>query len=39
MIQRSMARVWEANHVWLIFVVAIAWTAFPVAFASVFSTL
>src|SRR5918998_201515 len=39
MIQRSMAPVWEANHVWLIFVLVIAWTAFPVAFASVFSTL
>lgn len=39
MIQRSMAPVWEANHVWLIFVLVIAWTAFPVAFGSVFSTL
>jgi cytochrome d ubiquinol oxidase subunit II len=39
MIQRSMAPVWEANHVWLIFVLVIAWTAFPVAFASMFSTL
>ncbi len=39
MIQRSMAPVWEANHVWLIFVLVIAWTAFPVAFASLFSTL
>jgi cytochrome d ubiquinol oxidase subunit II len=39
MIQRSMAPVWEANHVWLIFVLVIAWTAFPVAFASAFSTL
>src|SRR5918998_4813795 len=39
MIQRSMSPVWEANHVWLIFVLVIAWTAFPVAFASLFSTL
>ena len=31
--------VWEANHVWLIFVLVIAWTAFPDAFASVMSTL
>jgi cytochrome d ubiquinol oxidase subunit II len=30
MIQRSMAPVWEANHVWLIFVLVIVWTAFPV---------
>jgi cytochrome bd ubiquinol oxidase subunit II len=39
MIQRSMSPVWEANHVWLIFVLVIVWTAFPVAFGSVFSTL
>jgi len=39
MVQRSMSPVWEANHVWLIFVLVIAWTAFPVAFASVFSNL
>jgi cytochrome d ubiquinol oxidase subunit II len=31
--------VWEANHVWLIFVLVIVWTAFPVAFGSIFSTL
>ena len=34
-----MSPVWEANHVWLIFVLVILWTAFPVAFGSVFSTL
>ncbi len=39
MIQHSMSPVWEANHVWLIFILVIAWTAFPVAFGSVFSTL
>src|SRR3954462_14611470 len=39
LIQRSMSPVWEANHVWLIFVLVIAWTAFPVAFGSAFSTL
>ena len=39
MIQRSMAPVWEANHVWLIFVLVIVWTAFPTAFGSIFSTL
>ncbi|MEA2148920.1 MAG: cytochrome bd ubiquinol oxidase subunit [Solirubrobacteraceae bacterium] len=37
--QRSMGPVWEANHVWLIFVLVVAWTAFPVAFGSVMSTL
>src|ERR671920_1177608 len=39
MIQRAMSPVWEANHVWLIFVLVVVWTAFPVAFASIFSTL
>jgi cytochrome d ubiquinol oxidase subunit II len=39
MVQRSMSPVWEANHVWLIFVLVIVWTAFPVAFGSVMSTL
>jgi cytochrome d ubiquinol oxidase subunit II len=39
MVQRSMSPVWEANHVWLIFLLVIAWTAFPVAFGSIFSTL
>jgi cytochrome d ubiquinol oxidase subunit II len=36
---RSMAPVWEANHVWLIFVLVVLWTAYPVAFASMASTL
>jgi cytochrome bd ubiquinol oxidase subunit II len=35
----SMQPVWEANHVWLIFVLALTWTAYPVAFASIASTL
>jgi cytochrome bd ubiquinol oxidase subunit II len=39
MVQRSMSPVWEANHVWLIFVLVIVWTAFPVVFGSAFSTL
>jgi cytochrome d ubiquinol oxidase subunit II len=39
MVQHSMAPVWEANHVWLIFVLVILWTAFPVAFGSLTSTL
>ena len=38
-IKRSMAPVWEANHVWLIFVLVILWTAFPEAFGSIMSTL
>jgi cytochrome bd ubiquinol oxidase subunit II len=36
---RAMAPVWEANHVWLIFVLVIAWTSYPTAFASLISTL
>ena len=39
LIQRSMSPVWEANHVWLIFVLVILWTAFPVFFGSIMSTL
>jgi cytochrome d ubiquinol oxidase subunit II len=39
MVERSMSPVWEANHVWLIFVLVVFWTAFPTAFSSVFSTL
>ena len=36
---RSMAPVWEANHVWLIFVLVVCWTAYPEVFGSLFSTL
>ena len=35
----SMAPVWEANHVWLVFVLTVFWTAYPVAFGSIASTL
>jgi cytochrome d ubiquinol oxidase subunit II len=35
----SMAAVWEANHVWLIFVITVVWTAYPAAFGSIASTL
>ena len=35
----SMGPVWEANHVWLIFVITVAWTAYPVFVGSVASTL
>ena len=36
---KAMGPVWEANHVWLIFVLVVCWTAYPVAFASIASTL
>jgi cytochrome d ubiquinol oxidase subunit II len=39
LIERSIAPIWEANHVWLIFVLVVLWTAFPGAFAAVVSTL
>src|SRR5947209_11231536 len=35
----SMGPVWEANHVWLIFVLTVTWTAYPTFFGSVASTL
>ena len=37
--RHAMGPVWEANHVWLIFVLVVCWTAYPVAFGSIFSTL
>jgi len=39
MAKRSMGPVWEANHVWLIFVLVIFWTGFPNAFGPVMTTL
>jgi cytochrome d ubiquinol oxidase subunit II len=39
MVKRGMSPVWEANHVWLIFVLVMLWTAFPEAFGSITSTL
>jgi cytochrome d ubiquinol oxidase subunit II len=35
----SMGPVWEANHVWLIFVLTVTWTAYPPFFGAVASTL
>ena len=35
----AIGPVWEANHVWLIFVLVVLWTAFSVAFESIMSTL
>jgi cytochrome bd ubiquinol oxidase subunit II len=39
MLHRSMGPVWEANHVWLIFVLVYFWSGFPEAFGAVASTL
>jgi cytochrome d ubiquinol oxidase subunit II len=38
-IDRSIAPVWEANHVWLIFCFVVLWTCFPEAYASITLTL
>jgi cytochrome bd ubiquinol oxidase subunit II len=38
-IQRSLTPVWEANHVWLIFILVVLWTAFPSTFSAIFTTL
>ncbi|MER6581406.1 cytochrome d ubiquinol oxidase subunit II [Nonomuraea sp. NPDC001023] len=39
LVEHSIGPVWEANHVWLIFVIVLAWTGVPSVFASVASTL
>ncbi|MDQ1710643.1 MAG: cytochrome bd ubiquinol oxidase subunit [Frankiaceae bacterium] len=39
LIEHSIGPVWEANHVWLIFVLVTLWTGFPTAFAAIMSTL
>jgi cytochrome bd ubiquinol oxidase subunit II len=39
LIDWAVGPVWEANHVWLIFVLVVLWTAFSVAFSSIMSTL
>jgi cytochrome d ubiquinol oxidase subunit II len=38
-IAEALAPVWEANHVWLIVVVVVLFTCFPVAFAAVATAL
>jgi cytochrome bd ubiquinol oxidase subunit II len=39
LIDWAIGPVWEANHVWLVFVLVVLWTAFSSAFAAIFSTL
>jgi cytochrome bd ubiquinol oxidase subunit II len=39
LIDWAIGPVWEANHVWLVFVLVVLWTAFSAAFAAVMSTL
>lgn len=39
LVDDSIGPVWEANHVWLIYVMVMWWTAFPESFAAAMSTL
>src|SRR5579862_7963310 len=38
-IARAIGPVWEANNVWIIFVIVVTWTAFPVVYATVSTAL
>lgn len=38
-IDRSIGPVWEANHVWLVYVLVFLWTGFPTAFGAIMTTL
>ncbi len=38
-IDKSIGPVWEANHVWLIYILVFMWTAFPEPFAAIMTTL
>lgn len=39
LIEEAIGPVWEANHVWLIFVLVYLWTAFPEPFVSIATTM
>ncbi|MET7995250.1 cytochrome d ubiquinol oxidase subunit II [Amycolatopsis sp. NPDC005232] len=39
LVERSIGPVWEANHVWLIFIFVVTWSAFPVVFQSITLTM
>src|SRR5215472_10856826 len=38
-IAQAMGPVWESNHVWLIYVIVLTWTAFPLVYAGVSTAL
>lgn len=38
-IEKAIGPIWEANHVWLIFIFVVLWTAFPEAYESITLTL
>ncbi len=39
LIAHSIGPVWEANHVWLVFILVVLWTSFPETFSSIMLTL
>jgi cytochrome d ubiquinol oxidase subunit II len=39
LIDQALAPIWEANHVWLIFVLVLLFTAFPPAFTAIVTSL
>ncbi|WP_188187006.1 cytochrome d ubiquinol oxidase subunit II [Nonomuraea sp. SYSU D8015] len=39
LVEHSIGPIWEANHVWLIFVIVLLWTGIPSVFAAIASTL
>jgi cytochrome d ubiquinol oxidase subunit II len=39
LIDTAVTPIWEANHVWLVFLLVTCWTGFGVAFASIMTTL
>ncbi len=39
LIDESITPVWEGNHVWLVFILVLTWTAFPPAFAALMTAL
>lgn len=38
-VDHSIGPVWEANHVWLVYVLVFMWSAFPTGFAAIMNTL
>jgi cytochrome d ubiquinol oxidase subunit II len=39
LIDTAVTPIWEANHVWLVFLLVTCWTGFGIAFASIMTTL
>ena len=39
LIDTALTPIWEANHVWLVFLLVTCWTGFGIAFGSIMSTL